>query len=242
MPNGRRVGSCGRFFIWANMGTNRQPMGAAARGARMRREREPLQNRVTPFGDVVAIPQRGLYIGNRGIIHDPATKMLLGRRWTTKAWLVCVLDYKGRRRELMGGRSWTELFFLDEAVALAAGHRSCFFCRRGDAQAFRAAWGEAKGGQAPVAPEIDAVLHKERLDRGRKRVHAISDPVAELPDGAVIIAAGEAYTIAHGRAFRWSEQGYQAARQLSRADGLADPTIDVARDSGWLPVSVTPGY
>jgi hypothetical protein len=82
-----------------------------------------LQNRVTPFGDVVAISQRGLYIGNRGIIHDPATKTLLGRRWTTKAWLVCVLDYKGRRRELMGGPSWTELFFLDEAVALAAGHR-----------------------------------------------------------------------------------------------------------------------
>src|SRR5437764_1696018 len=84
--------------------------------ARIRRDRRPLQNRVTPFGDVVAISQRGLYIGNRGIIHDPATKTLLGRRWTTKAWLVCVLDYKGRRRELMGGPSWTELFFLDEAV------------------------------------------------------------------------------------------------------------------------------
>jgi hypothetical protein len=124
-----------------------------------------LQNRVTPFGDVVAISQRGLYIGNRGIIHDPATKTLLGRRWTTKAWLVCVLDYKGRRRELMGGPSWTELFFLDEAVALAAGHRPCFFCRRADAQAFRAAWGKAKGGQAPLAPEIDEVLHEERLDR-----------------------------------------------------------------------------
>ena len=88
-----------------------------------------MQNRVTPFGDVVAIAQRGLFIGNRGIIHDPATKTLLGRRWTTKAWLVCVLDYKGRHREVMGGRSWTELFFLDEAVALAAGHRPCFFCR-----------------------------------------------------------------------------------------------------------------
>jgi hypothetical protein len=93
----------------------------------------PLQNRVTPFGDVVAIAQRGLFIGNRGIIHDPATKTLLGRRWTTKAWLVCLLDYKGRRREVMGVRSWTELFFLDEAVALAAGHRPCFFCRRADA-------------------------------------------------------------------------------------------------------------
>ena len=103
MPNGRRVGSCGRLSISANMGTNRQPMCAAARAARMRRERGPLQNRVTPFGDVVAIPQRGLYTGNRGIIHEPATKMLLGRRWTSKAWLVCVLDYEGRRRELMGG-------------------------------------------------------------------------------------------------------------------------------------------
>ena len=169
MPNGRRAGSCGKSFISENMGTNRQPMCAAALPARMRRDRRPLQNRVTPFGDVVAISQRGLYIGNRGIIHDPATKTLLGRRWTTKAWLVCVLDHKVRRRELMAGRSWTELFFLDEAVALAAGHRPCFFCRRADAQAFRAAWGKAKGGQAPpLAPEIDAVLHEERLDRGRK--------------------------------------------------------------------------
>ena len=118
----------------------------------------PLQNRVTPFGDVVAIAQRGLFIGNRGIIHDPATKTLLGRRWTTKAWLVCLLDYKGRHREVMGGRSWTELFFLDEAVALAAGHRPCFFCRRRDAEAFRAAWETARGWKAPLAPEMDAGL------------------------------------------------------------------------------------
>ena len=97
----------------------------------MRGEQRPLQNRVTPFGDVVAISQRGLFIGNRGIIHDPATKTLLGRRWTTKAWLVCVLDYKGRHREVMGGRTWTELFFRDEAVALAAGHRPCFFAAAG---------------------------------------------------------------------------------------------------------------
>ena len=103
-----------------------------------------------------------------------------------------------------------------------------------DAQAFRAAWGEAKGGQAPLAPEIDAVLHQERLDRGRKRVHAISDPVAELPDGAVVVAAGEAYTIAHGRAFLWSEQGYQAARQLSRADGLLTPPSTL--------LAIRPGY
>ena len=237
MANRPRVGFCGTLFISENLRSNRHSMCAAACPSRMRHDRRPLQNRVTPFGDVVAISQRGLYIGNRGIIHDPATKTLLGRRWTTKAWLVCVLNYKGRRRELMGGRSWTELFFLDEAVALAAGHRPCFFCRRADAQAFCASWGKARGGETPLAPEIDAVLHEERLDRGRKRVHAISDPVAELPDGAVIVAAGQAYTIADGRAFLWSKQGYQAARQIHRADGLlTPPSTLLAIRAGYRPV------
>ena len=198
--------------------------------------RRPLQNRVTPFGDVVAIAQRGLFIGNRGIIHDPATKTLLGRRWTTKAWLVCVLDYKGRHREVMGGRSWTELFFLDEAVALAAGHRPCFFCRRAAAEAFRTAWGKAKGGKVPLAPEMDAVLHKERLGRSRKRVHAIPGPVAELPEGTVIAAGGEAYTIVQGRSFRWSERGYQLERQIPRADGLlTPPSTLLAIRAGYRP-------
>ena len=123
MPNGRRVGSSGKLFISENMGANRQPIYAVTPSARMRRDRRPLQNRVTPFGDVVAISQRGHYIGNRGIIHDPATKTLLGQALDDQGVARCVLDYKGRRRELMGGRSWTELFFLDEAVALAAGHR-----------------------------------------------------------------------------------------------------------------------
>src|SRR6202043_879960 len=96
-----------------------------------------LQNRVTPFGDIVAIVQRGMFTGNRGIIHDPVTKSLLKKRWASKTWLICSCAYKGRRREVMGGRSWTELFFLDEAVALAAGHRPCFMCRRKAAEAFR---------------------------------------------------------------------------------------------------------
>src|ERR1700730_6823087 len=164
----------------------------------MRSGRSPLQNRGTRFGDVVAIAQRGL-IGNRGIIHDPATKTLLGRRWTTKAWLVCVLDYKGRHREVMGGRTWTELFFLDEAVALAAGHRPCFFCRRRDAEAFRAAWAKAKGGKTPLAPEIDAVRAEDRLDRTRKRAYAISGATGEPEDGTVTPAVGEAYSIGQGR-------------------------------------------
>jgi hypothetical protein len=196
----------------------------------------PLQNRVTPFGDVVAIPQRGTFIGNRGIIHDPTTRMLLGRRWTTKAWLVCLLHYKGRRREVMSRRSWTELFFLDEAIALAAGHRPCFYCRREDAESFRAAWARGRGERVPLAPAIDAVLHAERLDRGRKRVHPIPGPVSELPDGAVFAAAGAAFTLARGRAFRWTERGYEAEPEIPRADGmLTPPSTLLALRAGYRP-------
>ena len=86
----------------------------------------PLQNRVTPMGDIVAEPERGMFTGNRGIIHDPRTRTLLNRRWTSRAWLICRLQWRGIRRSVMGPGSWTELFFLDEATALAAGHRPCF--------------------------------------------------------------------------------------------------------------------
>lgn len=198
----------------------------------------PLQNRVTPFGDIVAISQRGLFTGNRGIIHVPATKRLLTRRrWATKAWLVCVLDYKGRHREVMGGRSWTELFFLDEAVALGAGHRPCFYCRRAAAEAFRSAWAFGRGEAVPSAPEMDAVLHGERLDHGRKRLHALLSPAADLPDGTVIAAAGEAYTVAHGCAFRWTPDGYDRAVKIPRASALVTPpsTLGALR-AGYRPV------
>src|SRR5215472_11421444 len=123
----------------------------------------PLQNRVTPAGDIIATSYRGLFTGNRGIIHDPATKTLLRKRWSSPAWLTCTCEFRGRRREVMAQRSWTELFFLDEATALAAGHRPCFYCRRDDANAFRAAWAEANRCPPPRAAEMDAVLHSERL-------------------------------------------------------------------------------
>ena len=188
----------------------------------------PLQNRITPFGDIVAIAQRGTFTGNRGIIHDPATRTLLGRRWATAAWLVCLLDYKGQRREVMRRRSWTELFFLDEAVALAAGHRPCFYCRRADAEAFRAAWAMGRGEPPPPAPAIDAVLHAERLDRGRKRIHPMPGHAGELPDGAMIAADGAAYTVVRGRAFRWTERGYAAAQEIPHAAGLLTPPSTLA--------------
>ena len=147
----------------------------------------PLQNRVTPSGDIVADPHRGLFTGNRGIIHDPATKTLLNRRWSSPAWITCVCEFRGRRRKVMGGRSWTELFFLDEATAFAAGHRPCFYCRRDDANRFRAAWEEGNGVAAVLARDIDAVLHRERLDRRKKRLHPLPLPIeqaARWRDGA----------------------------------------------------------
>jgi hypothetical protein len=197
----------------------------------------PLQNRVTPFGEIVAIPQRGLFTGNRGIIHDPGTRTLLKRRWTTKTWLVCSCEYKGRRRIVMAGRSWTELFFLDEAVALAAGHRPCFDCRREAAARFRDLW--AAAGEAdprPSAKVIDAVLHEERLERGHKRVHPIAGPLAALPDGAMVVAAGAAFLLRSGRAYQWTSEGYAPPVQLQRADGLLTPpsTLRVLR-AGYQP-------
>ena len=197
----------------------------------------PLQNRVTPFGEIVAIGQRGMFTGNRGIIHDPRTRTLLSRRWTTTAWIACVLDYKGTRREVMSRRSWTELFFLDEATALAAGHRPCFFCRRQAAEAFRSAWTTGNGGDRPLAPAMDEVLHRERLaDRG-KRLHALPTPVDRLPDGTMIAVVKTSYLIKHRRAFEWTEGGYrESAMALSGAQLLTPPSTVRALAAGYRPV------
>ena len=197
----------------------------------------PLQNRVTPFGEIVAIPQRGMFTGNRGIIHDPRTRTLLSRRWTTKAWIVCACEYKGVRRDVMGGRSWTELFFLDEATALAAGHRPCFFCRREAAEAFRAAWARGNGGVRPYAPQMDAVLHRERLESGRKRLHLLPLPINELPDGVLVATGTASYLIAGGRTFRWTETGYQKHRRsLSDAKLVTPPSTVRALCAGYRPI------
>ena len=197
----------------------------------------PLQNRVTPTGDIIATPHRGLFTGNRGIIHDPRTKTLLARRWASQAWLTCVCDFRGRRREVMGARSWTELFFLDEATALAAGHRPCFFCRRDDANRFRTAWEEGNGVTNVLARDIDAVLHRERLSGAKKRLHARTVPVAELPDGAMLQEGTESYMIVQGRALSWSPAGYRETRDtIDDAMLLTPPSTLRALSVGYRPV------
>ena len=196
----------------------------------------PLQNRVTPTGDIVASEHRGTFTGNRGIIHDPATRTLLNKRWSSPAWLTCVCEFRGRRREVMSQQSWTELFFLDEATAFAAGHRPCFYCRRDDAKRFRAAWEEGNGTSDLSARAMDAVLHAERLDRGKKRLHPLPMPLAALPDGAMVQANGESYLVAGGETLRWSFAGYERSDVTAPAMLLTPPSTVRAFRAGYRPV------
>jgi hypothetical protein len=199
--------------------------------------RSSLQNRVTPSGEIVSTPQRGLFTGNRGIIHDPATKTLLKRRWSSKTWITCVCEFRGRRRDVMATRSWTELFFLDEATAFAAGHRPCFYCRRDDANAFRAAWEKGNAVSGVRAPEMDEVLHRERLDGKAKRLHALPIPLEKLPDGAMVKAGGESYLMTRGRALLWSWDGYRKWKNPIRdARLLTPPSTLRALSVGYRPV------
>jgi len=196
----------------------------------------PLQNRVTPSGDIIATPHRGMFTGNRGIIHDPATKTLT-RRWASQAWLTCVCEFRGRRRQVMGGRSWTELFFLDEATALAAGHRPCFYCRRDDANRFRAAWEQGNGVSTVLARDIDTVLHRERLDGRVKRLHPLPMPLQQLPDGAMVRAERESYLVMRGKALLWSPSGYRKPdRAIADASLLTPPSTLNAIIAGYRPV------
>jgi hypothetical protein len=165
----------------------------------------PLPNRVAPLGELIADPARGLMMGNRGRLHDDARR-LTGRGWTTKAWVACRLEFGGRRREVMAPGRYTELFFLDEATALAAGHRPCGECRRERHRLFVRLWAAAAG-DAPSAAALDAQLHRERTPLGARRPLWRARP-AELPHGAVVLVRGAAALVT-AEGFRlWSPAGY----------------------------------
>ena len=168
----------------------------------------PLRNRVTPFGEIVAEPWRGSLMGNRGILHDDQRR--LGRaRWRHKAWIACALAFRGRRRELMAPGRYTELFFWDEACALAAGHRPCWECRRADALRFRAAWAEARLPGTGAAGMND-VLHATRVTRDRRQVTHEAE-LAQLPDGTFLTLQDRPETPLLkwlGHLWRWSGEGY----------------------------------
>ncbi len=194
----------------------------------------PLQNRVNPFGELFASAARGTLFGNRGGKFHRDDRTLSTRRWTSRQWICCVLSFKGRQRNVWG-RYYTELFFLDEVTALAAGHRPCFECRRTEALAFAEAFG--KSNHRPSAPEMDLVLQAERLDGRNKRVHRLA--LDALPDGAMISLTGhDAFAVKGDALLPWTPFGYGAAREKLRGvevDVLTPPSVLRALARGFRP-------
>jgi hypothetical protein len=166
----------------------------------------PLQNRVTPLGELIADPARGLVYGNRGCLHDETGR--IRRSFAVKRWIACRLEFKGwRRTSLLQPGRFTELFFLDEATAFAAGHRPCALCRRADYDRFVALVGAR-------AEEIDERLHAERLDASRRRrLHPAR--LRDLPDGAFVLEGGQPWLLLGGELLRWTPSGYTDRRPRS---------------------------
>ena len=196
----------------------------------------PLQNRVNPFGELFATPARGLFMGNRGGRFHSDAKTLTARRWASRQWICCVLHFKGRQRDVWG-RYYTELFFVDEPTALAAGHRPCFECRRADALRFAEAWRRAHRLRARLmAGAMDRVLHEERLTGRTKRLHRRA--FDSLPDGAFVALAGEAYAVRGNALLHWTPDGYDARRKRPRGgliDVLTPPAILAVFSAGYQP-------
>jgi hypothetical protein len=169
----------------------------------------PRQNRVTPRGDLIAVPDRGMFWGNRGVLHDAGGRLVRYSRG--RAWAICVLEYKGRRRTQWAPGRLTELFFLDEATGLAAGHRPCGECRYRDYQTFKRAWAAALGGGVPGVQTIDARLHADRLaGPGIRRTYRA--PLAELPEGVMVEVDGAPRLVFGGGLLAWTPGGYRGRR------------------------------
>jgi hypothetical protein len=194
----------------------------------------PLQNRVTPLGELVADPARGLVYGNRGCLHDEAGR--IRRRYNGKRWIACRLQFRGwRRGPLLQPGRFTELFFLDEATAFAAGHRPCSLCRREDYVRFREIWGELHPGQIG-ADAIDAQLHAERVEpktRGQLHHQAALD---ELPAGSFVLHRGAPHLVFGSDLLRWSAAGYLdrvPQRPRQRAMLITPPSLVAVLRTGW---------
>jgi hypothetical protein len=184
----------------------------------------PLPNRVTPLGELIADPARGLVYGNRGCLHDDMGR--IRRHHNGRRWIACRLRFRGWHRSplLQPGR-FTELFFLDEATAFAAGHRPCALCRREDYNRF------LEIVRAPGADAIDERLHAERLDGRERRLHRADD----LPDGAFVLHADEPWLVLGDELLRWTPAGYtdRAPRSSRAASVITPPSLLAVLRSGW---------
>jgi hypothetical protein len=200
------------------------------------------QNRVTPWGAIIATPERGTFMGNRGVLHEPGGRVV--RPWQVRRWLLCVLEFRGRKRTVMSPGHYTELFFLDEATGLAAGHRPCWECRRQSFLDFRDAW--LAGNRSRLDPReftadrLDQQLHAERVGPGRSK-RTFTAEAGTLPDGVFVrLKDGEddAWLVRGGKLLAWSPAGYGERRPLpkgKRVSVLTPPSTVEAIRAGYAP-------
>jgi hypothetical protein len=196
----------------------------------------PLRNRVDPFGELRADPARGLFMGNRGGRFHTEARTLTARRWASRQWICCRLEFHGRHRQVWG-EGYTELFFLDEPTAFAAGHRPCFECRRRDAEGFAECWQHALHLRArPRAAEMDKRLHAERLQGRIKRRHRL--PIGDLPDGAFVALEEGAFALRGGALLPWTPAGYGARKPRPRGimvEALTPSSVLAVLAAGYRP-------
>jgi hypothetical protein len=169
-----------------------------------------LQNRVNPFGEIIRTIDRGAWLGNRGVLHNDKQEIV--RSYKIKAWITCVLEFKGRHREVMQPNRWTELFFLDEATAFSAGHRPCFQCRYMDHQRFKTYWlkGNPELGfnmKTPIS-KIDDIIQLERITADQSKV-TYKEKLAVLPNGTFVSYQDNAYLVNGGKLYLWTSAGYE---------------------------------
>ncbi|UOE51225.1 hypothetical protein MTO98_09060 [Mucilaginibacter sp. SMC90] len=178
-----------------------------------------LQNRVDPFGQLIKTPERGTWLGNRGVIHNDDKEIV--RAFKIKAWITCVLEFRGRHREIMQPNRWTELFFFDEATAFSAGHRPCFQCRFKDHQRFKEFWlkGNPQYGfdmKTPVS-QIDEILQTERIAADKSKV-IYEEKLRSLPNGVFVVYNGHPHLLKDDRLYLWSPAGYKKETAMPHVD------------------------
>ncbi|SDP60812.1 hypothetical protein SAMN05428975_2052 [Mucilaginibacter sp. OK268] len=198
-----------------------------------------LQNRVDPKGNIIKTSARGAWLGNRGQLHGD-TKTIL-RPFKLKAWLICVLEFKDRHRQVMAPNLYTELFFFDEATACSAGHRPCFECRREDANRFKAAWlkGNPEYGfdHKVLIGKIDEIIHQERIDKNGRKI-MFEAAVEDLPDGVFIQMDGEPYLLVNRMIRHWTPFGYEQGTLMpasAKVTVLTPRSVVNAFRSGYRP-------
>jgi hypothetical protein len=197
----------------------------------------PRQNRVTPLSELVADPARGLVYGNRGCLHDAEGR--IRRSFAVQRWIACRLEFRGwHRTPLMQPGRFTELFFLDEVTAFAAGHRPCALCRRADYDRFVDIWSGLHPRQRG-ADAMDEQLHSERVEPETRLQRRRLAPLDELPDGAFVLEHGEPHLVRGGELLRWSPAGYEAPRRRTagaEAVLITPPSLVAVLRTGWEPL------